>query len=418
MKIESSAMSMQAAASQSVAITESQSLTRGGVSLTQKKSLVLTHSAVSSVMSFHKSAAQGKLGPQAQTNLPGWMEPQDRFEKSSPPSAAPPPFSTEAPNAPPAPKEETSTPLSRAAQDLARSLNVEPSRLGQRIQQIHKDFKLMLLEALFGRLGIRFRDPNEIFDRLHQQAQQSRAMAGPAPLVFGAFGGQEGQGGTSGANIITQTISFTREVSMEQSFSFDVAGIVKTSDGREIALSLSLNMSASFYQKNSETISQTFMDPVVINFNAPSAALSGTKFSFDIDADGQPDQISQLAAGSGFLVLDKNGDGIINNGNELFGARTGNGFAELAEYDADGNGWIDENDAIYDKLRIWIRDEQGGDQLISLGEMGIGAIYLGSAAGDYALGSLANPDAMIRSTGLFLFENGASGTVQQVDFSV
>ena len=63
-------------------------------------------------------------------------------------------------------------------------------------------------------------------------------------------------------------------------------------------------------------------------------------------------KISFVGSGSGLLALDKNGDGIINNGTELFGPNTQDGFSELSKYDSDGNGWIDENDSVYDNLRI------------------------------------------------------------------
>ena len=82
---------------------------------------------------------------------------------------------------------------------------------------------------------------------------------------------------------------------------------------------------------------------------------------------------------SGFLALDKNSDGIINDGSELFGTKTGNGFSELAEYDSDGNGWIDENDEVYDQLKVWVKDENGKDTLLSLKEANVGAICLGSS---------------------------------------
>jgi hypothetical protein len=58
-------------------------------------------------------------------------------------------------------------------------------------------------------------------------------------------------------------------------------------------------------------------------------------------------------------MRDRNGDGAIDHGRELSGATTGDGFAELAAYDEDGNGWIDENDSIYQHLRIWSKDAQG-----------------------------------------------------------
>ena len=92
------------------------------------------------------------------------------------------------------------------------------------------------------------------------------------------------------------------------------------------------------------------------------ANLTDQKFFFDIDADGKKDEISELAAGSGYLALDHNNDGKINDGSELFGPESGDGFADLAEYDDDGNGWIDENDAVWKKLKIWCRNKKGENE--------------------------------------------------------
>lgn len=63
----------------------------------------------------------------------------------------------------------------------------------------------------------------------------------------------------------------------------------------------------------------------------------------------------------------------------------GSGFKELSVFDEDNNGWIDENDTIYEKLRIWIKDGKGNDQLLALGQKGVRAIYLGNVATDFSL---------------------------------
>ncbi len=125
-----------------------------------------------------------------------------------------------------------------------------------------------------------------------------------------------------------------------------------------------------------------------------------------------------LFRSSGFLALDKNGDGKINDGSELFGATSGNGFADLAQYDSDGNGWIDEADEIFDKLLIWSKDENGNDQLVGLGKAGVGAIYLGAQDTQFSMNSQQNQmNALIRQTGMFMYENGGVGTIQQIDFA-
>ena len=124
-------------------------------------------------------------------------------------------------------------------------------------------------------------------------------------------------------------------------------------------------------------------------------------------------------AGSGFLALDKNGDGKINDGNELFGVKSGDGFADLAEYDSDGNGWIDENDEVFDKLKVWTRTEDGKDELKSLKDSGVGAIFLGAEDTEFTLeGEDGVLDGKVRKTGIFLKEDGSAGTIQHVDLAI
>ncbi|MEN6349906.1 MAG: hypothetical protein ABFD08_10985 [Syntrophomonas sp.] len=206
----------------------------------------------------------------------------------------------------------------------------------------------------------------------------------------------------------------------EQS-SFSAQAVIKTADGREINASLQLNMSREFVSHNEIHIraGQAAQDPLVINFDAPAASLGPKNFRFDLDSDGSEDQISMLNPGSGFLALDLNGDGVINNGSELFGPQSGNGFADLAQYDGDNNGWIDENDEIWSKLRIWSVDESGQQQLVALGEKGIGAMYVGHLTTPFSINDVNNDQlGQVRSSGFFLRENGTMGSMQQVDLVV
>ncbi len=212
------------------------------------------------------------------------------------------------------------------------------------------------------------------------------------------------------------------ETTLEQeSTQFSAQGIVRTADGREIQLSVELNMSREFISHTSLTVraGDALKDPLVINFEGNAAELTRTKFAFDIDADGEMDQIAFVGPDSGFLALDRNGDGSINDGRELFGALSGNGFADLAAYDTDGNGWIDENDAVFARLLIWSRDGEGNDRLEGLLERNVGAIYLGQAATPFSLKD--NDNALlgvVRASGVYLKEYGGVGTVQQLDLVV
>ena len=221
----------------------------------------------------------------------------------------------------------------------------------------------------------------------------------------------------------SKVLSYSQETHyMEtESTSFSTTGTVRTQDGREISFQVEVAMSRRFQQVFREDIQLdafSMCDPLVINLDTDVAELFDQKFTFDIDADGEEDEISLLGGGSGYLALDQNGDGIINDGSELFGTRSGNGFADLAKYDEDHNGWIDENDAIWSKLQIWCRDENGQDILYRLADKGVGAICLQNAATDFALkGAAATTNGAIRTTGIFLYENGNVGTIQHVDLA-
>ncbi len=208
-----------------------------------------------------------------------------------------------------------------------------------------------------------------------------------------------------------------------QSTAFKTQASVKTADGREINIDLQLNLSREFMSQSDLHIQASpkpvMIDPLVINFGTATASVTDKKYSFDIDANGTMDQISFVGPGSGFLALDLNNDGTINDGSELFGPQSGNGFADLATYDSDGNNWIDENDAIYDKLQIWSKDSTGKDVLMALGQKGIGAIYLGNVDTSFALkGENNQTNGQLQQTGIYLNENGSAGTIQHIDLTI
>ncbi|MBQ8955396.1 MAG: hypothetical protein IJ075_00320, partial [Lachnospiraceae bacterium] len=201
---------------------------------------------------------------------------------------------------------------------------------------------------------------------------------------------------------------------------FSTKGTAMTADGRKLSFNLDVKMSRSFVEESAMEIdygAAVYIDPLVIQLSGSPASVSDQTFMFDIDADGIEDKIAKLVSGTGFLALDRNEDGVINDGSELFGVKSGNGFEELAEYDSDGNGWIDENDEIFDRLRIWSKDPDGSDRLTTLKESDVGAIYLDSRKTDFAVKDMANNDkAQVRRTGIFLREStGRAGTIQQFD---
>jgi len=105
--------------------------------------------------------------------------------------------------------------------------------------------------------------------------------------------------------------------------------------------------------------------PIVINFERGDYRLTGNDdpVAFDIQASGLPLRIGWTAAGAdeAFLCLDRNGNGKIDDGSELFGtatrlgggSRAPNGFVALAEYDDNRDGFIDDRDAVWSRLLLW-----------------------------------------------------------------
>lgn len=127
-------------------------------------------------------------------------------------------------------------------------------------------------------------------------------------------------------------------------------------------------------------------EPLILDLNGNGLELTdirkGEGVSFDITGDGVKESVSWAKASDGFLVYDRNGNGTIDSGKELFGDQHGalNGFEELSKFDSDENGTIDKNDTIYKDLSVWQDLNQNGiseeNELSSLKDMNIEEISL------------------------------------------
>ena len=241
--------------------------------------------------------------------------------------------------------------------------------------------------------------------------------------IAGVGDGAEGGGGGRPVKTFAWHSEYTETRRERESSTFSATGSISTADGRAIEFDLSLSMCRDF-QCTNKKIEDGFVqmrDPLVINFDGKAAELASSRFSFDLDVDGQTESLRSLGRGSGFLALDVNGDGRINDGSELFGAGSGNGFADLARLDSDGNHWIDEDDPVFADLRVWRPEpaESSGKGLVSLKDAGVGALYLGSTETPFTLKDESNRTlGQIRASGVYLREDGRAGTLQQIDLAV
>ncbi|HMA65150.1 MAG: hypothetical protein ACM31E_06455 [Fibrobacterota bacterium] len=212
---------------------------------------------------------------------------------------------------------------------------------------------------------------------------------------------------------------FRREVHQtKEGFSFSAQGSVTTADGKDIQFSAALEMSRETYKEVTTSIKDgdALIDPLVVNFSGAGTQLTNVKFEFDLDSDGTNEMISVPSSGSGLLAYDKNGNGVIDDGTELFGPSSGNGFIELASLDDDKNGWIDENDTAFTKIKVWEKTTDGSDVVSSLLSKDIGAIYTGSAHTTYSLYNNNALSGQIRESGVWLHESsGNVGTIQEID---
>ncbi len=239
----------------------------------------------------------------------------------------------------------------------------------------------------------------------------------PAPVADVHQAPEEsGAEATFGLRYHYQEIHYERETT-----AFYAEGVVRTADGEEIDIDVSLVMGRQFASEESLEVSigGALQDPLVVNFQGTAAELTERTYHFDLDTDGETEQIHFVGPNSGFLALDRNDSGIIDDGSELFGVRTGNGFTELAAHDEDGNLFIDEADSVYESLRIWQKDRNGDDRLLALGQSGVGAIYLGHHHTPFQVKDEANQlQGVVRSSGIYVKEGGGTGTVQQLDLVV
>lgn len=285
--------------------------------------------------------------------------------------------------------------------------------------------KIRLLEAMMEQLTgkksefkIQLFDPEKGEDDISDETKELAAVDPNAPSREVDATADESGEGEGFALIYEYHESYTeRESSM-----FNAQGTIKTSDGKEIAFSLDLNLHREFHQEANLRLTagdEALIDPLVINFDGKGAELTSERFSFDLNADGTEEDIPFVRAGSGLLAIDLNNDGKINDGSELFGPSTGNGFQELAAHDSDGNGFIDSNDESFDQLRVITNDGNNNRITKTLEDAGVAAVYTRSANTAFSLKDDENIlQGQVVRTGVFLGADDTVGVVQQIDLAV
>lgn len=204
-----------------------------------------------------------------------------------------------------------------------------------------------------------------------------------------------------------------------QELNFRATGYIEIDNNQRINIDYKIDISTEFMHSSRIEIRMgdaEIIDPIVLNLGEGTLSLKDQTFKFDLNGDSNLEKVSLLNDNFAFLAIDKNNDGRINNGYELFGPKTGNGMQELKQYDEDNNDWIDERDNVFRKLLLWVPDVNGEGDIFSLADKGVGAIYLKSLESSFNIKNQSNENkGILKYMGIYVKENGSVGNVGQVD---
>ncbi len=189
-------------------------------------------------------------------------------------------------------------------------------------------------------------------------------------------------------------------------------------------LSNSSNASVTFCEPNKtvsigDTSCYTVVSPIALDLDGNgihTTALIDSQGQFDLGT-GKAVNSGWLSSGDGFLAVDLNGNGKIDNIGELFGGNKGDGFAKLATYDSNHDGVVNAKDADYAKLLVW-QDLNGNHQtdageLRTLAQAGIASLTV--AFTDQAVNQLGN---VLGETSTATRADGSSIAMTDVYFNV
>ncbi|MCV2357227.1 hypothetical protein LNV09_24040 [Paucibacter sp. B2R-40] len=169
----------------------------------------------------------------------------------------------------------------------------------------------------------------------------------------------------------------------EQVAGFEVADIAKLNMTQSTALVA--NTAAMGVMSGTQLDALFLTTPIMLDLNGNGIqTLSAAEgVNFDLNATGIAHKYGWASGGDGMLAMDRNGDGVINSGAELFGSGTqlglgkhaANGYLAMAAEDSNHDGKLDAHDANFNKLRVWVDANHDGKtdagELKTLADLGI-----------------------------------------------
>lgn len=160
------------------------------------------------------------------------------------------------------------------------------------------------------------------------------------------------------------------------------------------------------------------ISPLILDMDGDGvevSSLAGSTTQFDMNRDGFAERTAWVSPHDALLALDVNLNGRIDDGSELFGSNTTNGFAVLAAYDENHDGKIDASDSVFSNLLLWQDLNSDGistsNELSSLSDRGIVSINLNASNI-----SETNNGNQVTHRAVFTRADGTTGRVDDVWF--
>jgi len=209
--------------------------------------------------------------------------------------------------------------------------------------------------------------------------------------------------------------------SHEQNLNYQVQGKFNV-NGQKLTLNYSLSLSSkSISYSKIEMSAAALKDPLLVQFGEQGLGdIKGQK-DFAINQDNVLDELPIFSGDVGYLVYDRNNNQQADDGSELFGPKTGQGFVELAQLDSNKNGFIDVEDQHFDQLYLWQPSDGNNptEQWLSLKDAKIQVISLSAINTPFDFyDQQGNIQAQLRQSSFAIDESGLGRGVHQVDVRI
>jgi hypothetical protein len=182
------------------------------------------------------------------------------------------------------------------------------------------------------------------------------------------------------------------------------------------------NLAQTVYRYSKSLAWSSGVDPLVLDLDGDgleTVAIGDQAVYFDVDGDFFGERTGWLKGDDGFLTLDLNRNGRIDDIGEMFGSRSDSGFGDLSALDSNRDGAITAADSDFGRLTVWQDRDQDGltdaGELKTLTELGIARIGI---AGATAINITTPQGTLLRAENTFTRTNGTTGAVLEAVFAM